>query len=313
MRTRRAMTAGLLAIALGSAWVQAQSVTPPPGYPAIGAQPIVTLQSTGAEPRRALRYVFTKGQQENMSLDTSMGMTMDMAGMSMPAIQLPTMHMVAKASVTDVSPTGDASLAISFTDVSLVNDPNADPTLAGMLQAGLADVKSLASTSVVSTRGFIKESKMDLSHLTNPQMAQMVGAMSSSMNSMAMPMPEEPVGVGAKWTVRQALPSSGLSVFQDVQVEITAVDAQSCTLAIKTSQIAPPQPVQNPGLPAGVQATLDHFEGSGSGTMAVHFSSIVPTSSMTAKNSTTMSVDAGTGAQQIGVNLTVVTKVAPVK
>ena len=34
---------------------------------------------------------------------------------------------------------------------------------------------------------------------------------------------------------------------------------------------------------------------------------------MTAKNNTTMSVDAGTGMQQIGVNLTIVTKVAPVK
>ena len=275
MRTRRVITAGLLAVAVGSAWVQAQTITPPAGYPAMGAPPIVTVQSTGAEPRRALRYVFTKGEQETLSLDTSMGMTMDMAGMSMPAMQLPTMHMVAKASVTDVSATGDASLSISFTDASLVNDANADPTLAGMLQAGLADVKSLASTSLVSNRGFIKDSKMDLSRLTNPQMAQMVGAMSSSMNSMAMPMPEEAVGVGAKWTVRQAMPASGLNVFQDVQVEITAVDQQSCALAIKTTQTAPPQPVQTPGLPAGVQATLDHFEGSGSGTMAVRFSSIV--------------------------------------
>jgi hypothetical protein len=182
-----------------------------------------------------------------------------------------------------------------------------------MLQAGLADVKSLSSTSTISARGFVSNPKMDLSRLTNPQLAQMVGSMSASMNSMAMPMPEEPVGVGAKWTVRQALPSSGLTVFQEVQVELTAADEHSATLSIKLAQTAPPQAVQNPSLPAGVQARLEQFTGSGTATTKVQFDSLVPTSDGTSKTNTTMSVDAGTGVQQIGVNLTVKSKVTPIK
>jgi hypothetical protein len=313
MRKGRLMTAALLAMVVSTAWLHGQTVTPPAGYPALGASPIVAVQSTGAEPRRALRYAFVKGQQDGLAMDMTMGLTMDMAGMSMPPIQMPTMHMVAKTTVSDVSASGDASVAVSFSDVSLQNDANADPTLAGLLQSGLADMKNLTSTSTVSPRGFIKDSKMDLSRLANPQMAQMAGAMSSTMNSIAMPMPEEAVGVGAKWTVRMALPSNGLNVFQEVQVELTALDAQSATLTLKTVQTAPPQAVQGAGLPAGLQASLDRFEGTGTGGMTIRFGSVVPTSTMNSKTNTTMSVDAGSGVQQISVAVTVKAAVGPVK
>jgi len=313
MRTGRTMVAALLVTALATVWVHGQAVTPPPGYPALGASPIVAVESTGAEPKRPLRYAFVKGLQETMAMDMSMGLTMDMAGMSMPPIQMPTMHMVAKSTVADVTPAGDASISVSFTDVSLLNDANADPTLAGMLQSGLADMKSLASTSTVSPRGFIKDAKMDLSRLSNPQMAQMAGAMSSQMNAMAMPLPEEAVGLGAKWTVHMAMPSNGINVFQELQVELTAADEHSATFAIRLVQTAPRQSVQGAGMPAGVQASLDRFEGSGTGTTMIRFASVVPTSNMTSKTNTTMSVDAGSGSQQVSVAVNIKAVVNPVK
>ena len=311
MRVRRPFLVGCMVIALAGVWLDAQ--TTPAGYPAFGAPPVISLQSTGVEPRRPLRYALTKGREESMALDTTMGMSMSMAGMAMPDMVMPTMHMVGKSTVTDVAPNGDASTQMSFSDVSLINGAGVDPALSSALQSGLADLKTMPSTATMTSRGIMRDSKFDLTKITNPQMAQMMGSMASTMQSLSVPFPEEPVGVGAKWTVRQALPSNGLNIYQEFQLELQSIDEHGCKLAFRMTQTAPPQPVQSGLMPAGVQATLDRFEGAGTGTKTIQFDSLIPTSDMSMKTTTAMSVDAGGSSQQIAVTVTLKATVAPVK
>src|SRR5579862_4714890 len=98
----------LCALSAAGALVRAQGQAPA-GFPAAGASPIVTLVSAGAAPRNAIRYAISNGRKEHVSMDMTMGLSMDMAGMLMPAMQLPTMRTGADVAVTDVSSAGDAS------------------------------------------------------------------------------------------------------------------------------------------------------------------------------------------------------------
>jgi hypothetical protein len=234
---------------------------------------------------------------------------MDMQGMSLPQIDLPTAHMKATLTTNDLTAAGDATVTTVLE--GLTWDPGGDPTIVGLLQSG-GDVKGMTSTVSMSRRGIMGKTELDLSKIANPQLAQILGSMSSALQSLSLALPEEAVGVGAKWEVRQAM-STGMRMYQRTQAELTSLTDHDCTIKLTTSQTAPPQPVANPALPSGVQASLDKLDGSGSGTMTIRFDSLVPTSEITSRTATTMSVDAGTGAQQIGVTATLKLSIGPVK
>ena len=282
------------------------------GYPDIGAPVVVAVQSPGAEPRRPLRYVFTKGKQESMTMDMAMGMAMNMAGMSMPAMNLPTMHMTVRATTTDVSATGDGSMNMVVTDAQWVSG-GADPALLAALQSAGDSLNGMSYGFTMNNRGIGAAGNLDVSRISNAQVAQMLGSMTSAMQSMSVPLPEESVGVGATWEIRQSLSVGGIHSDQRMQVELAALDDTGCTLTLQTTQTAPPQPVTNSALPAGLKTTLDKYEGAGAGTITLHFDSIVPMSEMSTRNNTTMSVDMGGQSQQIGVIVNLKVNVAPAK
>src|SRR5262245_18595840 len=84
-----------------------------PGYPAPGAEAIVTLLAAGAEPRTQLRYRLRPAQQETMDLTMLTGMTMTIGEMSVP-VELPLLTISVRIDVVDLASSGDISYAIAF-------------------------------------------------------------------------------------------------------------------------------------------------------------------------------------------------------
>src|SRR5260221_13223226 len=79
------------------------------GYPAPGAPAIVTVITPGAAPRIPLRYTVPNGYKDHMVMEMSMSLSMDMAGMALPAMQMPLMRIGADLDVTSVTASGDIS------------------------------------------------------------------------------------------------------------------------------------------------------------------------------------------------------------
>lgn len=312
IRSAGSTVTGLLV--LGTAALLARQQIPvPPGFPANGEPPTVKLVYPGAEPRRPIRYAIAKGRTEHLMMDMAMELAMNMGGASLPSIPLPTMRMAADVAVTDVTPSGDASYRVALTDFKLVNTANVDPTVLAALQGAGFNVKAISGGATISARGISRNATIDTSKVTNPQMAQMVDRMSSTIQQLALPFPEEAVGSGAEWEVRQTLVVNSVHTFQKIVVDLVALNDASCTLKLLTEQTAPPQPVTAPGLPAGVDASLENMRGSGTGTMTIRFDSLVPTSQASLSSSAVVSVAMGGTSQQVSTQTTVRLSVAPAK
>jgi len=279
--------------------VRGQSPASPAGYPAVGEPTRIALTSNGAEPRKALRYAIPKDYKGRLVMDMSMSLLMSVMGQSMPPMDLPSSRIGVDMTVTDVSSAGDVTYSIAFSDAegAPVN----------------ADLKSITGTTTITSRGVPREAKMDTSKVTDPQLSQMVGSMTSSLNSISMPFPEEAVGIGARWEVRQAMASGGMNIFQKVACELTAFDGKSATIGVKIEQTAPAQPMNSPMMPPGTDARLDSMTGAGTGTMNVPLDGLVSTSEMTVKTVASMTVNAGGNQQPMGLETTIKLKVAPVK
>jgi hypothetical protein len=313
MPRRSPRIVALLLLAL-SAVVRAQSgqatVVPPAGFPAAGQPPIVTLLAPGAEPRKALRITVASSLRSHMDMEMAMSMAMNMAGQEIPATAVPAIRVGADLNVTNVTPTGDVTYTMAFTGVGLANKEGVDPAVSAVIDSMGKDFASITGTAVVTNRGINRSVKIDTSKVTNSQFGQMMDSVTNSMNGVSSPLPEEPVGVGARWEVRQTLPSGGITMFQKIEYELTAFDGKSATVKMKIDQTGPPQSMSNPNLPPGATVRVESMTGGGTGTMTVPLDGLVPTSQVDSKTTMVMSIDAGGGPQRMTVETTVQMKIA---
>ena len=279
------------------------------GYPAPGAPPTVTVASTGAGPKKALRYVIPAGQKATMEINLKMGMSMNMAGMAMP-MDMPGMKMTADAAVTQVDPNGDITYTLAFTGLTIEAAADANPAVAAALQGAAANITSMKGTSTISSRGVTKSAKMEVG---DPTMQQMLGQMTSTIENLSNPFPEEAVGVGAKWEVRQAITSGGQTSFTKTEYELMAMDGNTVTLNTKMEQTAPPQSVSNPALPAGTEIALEKLSGTGTGTTKITLNSLVPTVEANSSINTSMVMSMGGATQPVTMDMTMKMTVGPGK
>jgi len=280
-----------------------------PGFPAPGAPPAVTVSSTGAAPKKALRYVIPSGQKATMDITVNMGMSMNLAGMAMP-MDMPGMKMTADAEVTKVDPNGDITYTLAFTGLTVDATPGTNPAVAAAFQGAAANITSMKGTTTISNRGVTKSAKMDIG---DPTMQQMLGQMTSTIENLSNPFPEEAVGVGAKWEVRQALTSGGQTSFTKTEYEVVALDGDTVTLKMKMEQTAPPQSVSNPALPPGTEVSLEKLVGSGTGTTKINLNSLVPSVEMNSTISTAMVMSMGGASQPVTSDMTLKMIIAPAK
>jgi Family of unknown function (DUF6263) len=297
---RATFVAGLVSMLVASPVAQGQTpVQPPAGYPAVGQPVKITVASPGAEPRKLLRYAVPADYHGHMNMDTSMSMAITVGEQSAPAMDTPTMRIGVDLAVTAVSTSGDITYTMAFTGLSLPDSAGADPAALAPLQSIDGDLKNIKGTVIVTNRGITKDMQVDMSKLSNSQFSQMMDSVKTSLNSISLPLPEEAVGVGAHWQVRQALSSSGATLFQNVECELTALDATSATIKLTVDQTAPPQSMQSALLPPGTDVSIESLSGSGTGTLKIAFNTLVPTSELTSKNTMVMAVNAGGTVQRM--------------
>jgi hypothetical protein len=237
----------------------------------------------------------------------AMGTTVSMGGAQMMAMDLPTMKMGVDVAVQNVAANGDATYEVVFASMTAEAVPGTDPAMAQMMQGATGAIVGTKGTAIISDRGISRESKFS-NPSADPALAQALSQVSNSLESMSMPFPAEPVGVGATWEVRQAISSSGISVYQKVTAELVSVTASEVTLKVTQEQTAPPQSIDNPAL-GGMKVTIDSYKGSGTGTTTVRFASLVPTAEINATASMTMSMEGGPG--QLGTDIRIKTTIGP--
>lgn len=273
------------------------------GYPAIGAPAITKIITPGAAPRRAVRYTVPVGYKGSMNMTT----TMEIGGaMAMPPMG---MEMGLNVGVSAVAPNGDITMTMLFTKAGL--SPGADPAIAAALQGALGQIVGMKGTTVMSNRGVAKSVKMDLDNIKDPAMSQAFSQVSQQLENMVAPFPEEAIGVGAKWEVRQAMENQGLFLFQRAEYEVTAMTPTSLSLNIKLEQTAPPQSVSNPQLPQGTQMMLERMTTSGAGTGTIPTNSLVPTMGLDMNMSMAMSVNMSGTSLPVAVDMKMKMTIAP--
>jgi hypothetical protein len=227
---------------------------------------VVKLLSPGKDPKKPLRMTAKVGLRRTMVISMKMGMMEN----KVPAEKLPEIRMTMDLNVTNVSAAGDIRYEFKIIEFK-INTPMTEVD-AQVLKAGLALMQSMKFYAIVSNRGFTKEvdlaippklddvytrlvkegrlpysetNRREFVNQMKPKIKQIKEEIKQEWKQVQMssPLPEEAVGVGAKWLTTFPVEENGMVLKQSMTSELRSLsgDAAKVSFTIKQGKDVDPK------------------------------------------------------------------------
>jgi hypothetical protein len=256
-----------------------------------GSQPIVWLVDAGADPKRDLSYAMATGTTVKLAMSMDMTMRMKLGGPPR-TVKLPEMSMVFSVLAVSKNPAGDWKVASKLTEIQVQAKDAQEQELAKAIRPELEPMKGLAMAYWVSPKGRVREVSVDIPKGVGSKMEQLLANMSNSVESMVAPLPNEPVGIGAKWRVITRTAGSGADLLQQATYTLKARDGTQVKLEAEFVQYAANEIVKTPAMPAQASPRIKLFESGGNANTLLDLKSGAPRSGLSVVKS---SIDVGDG------------------
>lgn len=234
----------------------------------------LALLEDGREPRRPLRYPAEPPDAQRMSLTLKVGMKMEVPGSPIPPVTLPGLRLIIDLEGKRASDTARYDFTVA--DADLVAADAAPPGIVAEMRKGLPSLVGASGTIVIDDRGTKRELELALPPGVGQELGQFMNAARLAIGQMAVPLPEQPIGVGAKWEVQDVVQQDGIRVRQKTYYELLALDGTRAQVRTQTVQSADRQRAPLPGLPDGVTAEVLSLHGSGAGEIEIDLRRLVP-------------------------------------
>jgi hypothetical protein len=266
----------------------------------------VKLVSNGAAPRKRLRYRFAAGHPETLSEELRTSIKAEGAGMPPQEQQTPPIRMVMAVNPTAVTPDGDCRYEYRVTTADIAGDTSQIPP-EGLAQARqmFSGLVGYGGWAIVTSRGILKQTgDIQPPQGAGPETMQILQQFRQALKDVTPPLPEEEVGVGAKWTRTVVQPlGDGTSASEKETYTLTDLGDPQGKLDIIVEQTTPPQNLP-PG-PGGVTRRIESSGATGHGTTTFDLGRIMPPAeTLDLTNVTVQSLSQGGQSERMKVTLT---------
>lgn len=230
--------------------------------------PEVTLATPGRGKRAPLRYQFVAGatQTLTMTMDMQLAMALRTAPGAvetpLPRARLPKTRFTLELRVAEVAADGTATLEYRYRSFEVLADPEVNPAVLEATSKSLAELSGVAGRMVVSDRGFVEEHRLDLPAKLSPEAKQSLKSIKRSMGQLAAPLPQEPVGKGARWQVKTAVELNGATLDMVSITELTERKGKRAKLKTAIEQTSGRQDLELNGIKSQLVSALFTANGS---------------------------------------------------
>ena len=228
-----------------------------------------TLITAGRAPRSPLRLALTKGSVSDVTMEMTQSIEQSLDGKSTNSVQTPPISFGTQTTVDAVAADGNAQITSSYHDIAVVDDGSFTAAQRAQLQSGLAPLTAMKVAATITTRNVYVASTVTGAEGLGATTAQLVEQVSDQSSNLAVPFPEEAVGVGARWRSSSATTLAGIDIRQSYEFTLLERDGNVVKVSMKTTQAAPRQRATLPGLPTGTKVTITKYRVSGSGTITM--------------------------------------------
>ncbi len=262
--------------AVGSAVLLALLIVPLPAAAQLPADSSdVVVVDAGEEPREALRYTWDVDHSERLQSVLSVGVAATEDGQGVMQMQLP-VSMTIDAAVTKVEPDGSAWVALTFEEMQFgpmslsgPEAPDEELASAGFDAAMEAVGPLLAEVRVwqrIDDRGQVLETNVQFPDGFPLEAQQQIAQTTSSVALL----PEEPVGIGARWEATGTSASQGVAISVTSSMDLVERDGDEVAIAMSMRDGGGLETLLAVGSP------FDEFDIDGAGTYLIDLGSVYP-------------------------------------
>jgi len=246
------------------------------GSKAVGpGQPQLKLLEAGAEPRKVFRIQTKAGDTQKATMTVKIGMGMNAPDMPGTPMKMPTMKMALGVTTKSVEAEGDINYEFRLEEVEVVSEPGVLSQVADAMKESLKGIKGLVVAGTMTDRGISKKVEAKVPAGTDAQTRESMEQMKQSLANATFLLPEEAIGVGAKWEVKEKLKEQGMTMDQVTRQELTAIDGDALTTKMTVTQSAANQKIANPLMPA-LKVDMTKMTGAATGSMLFNVGKILP-------------------------------------
>jgi hypothetical protein len=261
--------------------------------------PDLQIVSAGSEPRRELQYHAVKGTRQQLEIAVDVDVTAGEMGGPMPTIV-----MTLAIEAQEVVPTG-VTLRSTVVDAT-ARDRDETRVQPEALSGPLELLKGIVLTTTMTSNGRLFGTKLDTGKKQIPDSAKsQLAALTASFDQLMMPLPDEPVGVGAVWRNSKPLEQNGVKMIAVNSIALTAIDGDKLSFEIDTQVHGDDQTLQQGDL----SVEMKDVTGTGHGKGSIDLKSLALTSELATEFRSTMQA---TGeAAPTPMKMVIVTHVTP--
>ncbi|MCB9734691.1 MAG: hypothetical protein H6745_19070 [Deltaproteobacteria bacterium] len=245
----------------------------------------VTLLEPGAEPRAALRLHPTAGAAERLAVTLHVEDTLTFSGHVIPRPPLDDLELALTALPKAVEADGAVAFELSVVDAR-ADAPPAKDRVRTKVDEILARLAVTRGAAKVSATGRPLEGGLDAVAPTKDATGRVAGSYLRALQNLAVALPDEAVGAGARWRVERALPNVIPGLVTTATYTLEKREGDVLTLAMTVAATVPPGAIDFPGAPAG--ATLEKYDAEGSGALTLDLGHLLPTQASASYTSDTL-------------------------
>ncbi len=267
-------------------------------------QPEITLierGSAGASGFDNLRFRAPEGTPQTLVFELRVALHAGAGASDGPTLKLPVARLTTELVLGDETGAGERHGELGFVDWMVLEEPGQIVAVARSLRASFPLLADVRGYLLFDERGVVREGDFDVPAALerSRELKGVLDGLREAFPQLTVPLPEEPVGVGARWSVATTVRRpDGTSIDQTKRYTLEAREGDELTLRFEITQTAGPQATRG----AGVR--LESLAATGEGRVRVRLDEMFPRSlKMTQKTELRMSAGGSPFALGMDVEL----------
>jgi hypothetical protein len=238
---------------------------PPPGLEApidLDSPPTVELVDAGKAPRKALRATFEAGAKQSLRVESDWTLETVYGPMIRTKAVMPSLVYELETEVKEAS---DEGARFAFR-VEKVTPKSREEVKPGQVEAAKKvgeSLKGATGSFSISPRGMVEALTIDAPSDASLLASDMTDQIKAAIRLSSLPLPEEPVGKGAKWTATQVIEQRTAKIKHTSTFELVDAKGERVRATSAHAVEAPKQTLKLPGSRSDKPFKLDKLEFSG--------------------------------------------------
>ncbi len=258
--------------------VPAKAATQKPELPLPVGPAVVELLDAGTPPLQPLRWQLSQGSKSQLRTKSELALEAKMGSQNTPRTVTPSVEHQLSIETLKVEANGGAKMRFEVSEAKVLKGSGAPAQMVAELQRSVASTKGLRGTYELSASGVVRGVDIDKSRVVAKNL-QAIDNIEQLVYATSVPVPSEPIGLGAKWKVSRVLEEGGLRVQQVSSYELTKIAGTSFVVGVEVQKTAQPQTVTPPGATSDESYHVSLFDSKGTGRIEGDFTEPVPATS----------------------------------